>query len=213
MSAFDFYCCFPSAVEMAADAVGIALDDPRGLTVTGGLPYFGGPGNNYMTHGIATMAENLRGTGGLGLCSSPGGFMTKHGVTVLGATPPPDGFRRGDTGADQAMIDARALTVAVDDDIDGDACRRQHRALCRRRVGRRRAHDRVARRRATRRGRCPPRPAPGSRGTVARRRDRSCARRPTRVDLRLTPARSVGAELGEDFLGVLADVRRACPRA
>lgn len=121
MSAFDFYCCFPSAVEMAADAVGIALDDPRGLTVTGGLPYFGGPGNNYMTHGIATMAENLRGTGGLGLCSSPGGFMTKHGVTVLGATPPPEGFRRGDTDADQAAIDASALTVAVDDDIDGDA--------------------------------------------------------------------------------------------
>ena len=28
ISAFDFYCCFPSAVEMAADAVGIALDDP-----------------------------------------------------------------------------------------------------------------------------------------------------------------------------------------
>ncbi len=121
LSAFDFYCCFPSAVEMAADAVGIALDDPRGLTVTGGLPYFGGPGNNYMTHGIATMAENLRGTGGLGLCSSPGGFMTKHGVTVLGATPPPEGFRRGDTDADQAAIDASALTVAVDDDIDGDA--------------------------------------------------------------------------------------------
>jgi len=121
MSAFDFYCCFPSAVEMAADAVGIALDDPRGLTVTGGLPYFGGPGNNYMTHGIATMAEKLRDSGGLGLCSSPGGFMTKHGVTLLGATPPTDGFRRGDTEADQAVIDASALTVAVDDDVDGDA--------------------------------------------------------------------------------------------
>ena len=59
MSAFDFYCCFPSAVEMAADAVGIALDDPRGLTVTGGLPYFGGPGQQlhdarHRDHGRAT---------------------------------------------------------------------------------------------------------------------------------------------------------------
>ena len=121
IGAFDFYCCFPSAVEMAADAVGIALDDPRGLTVTGGLPYFGGPGNNYMTHGIATMAENLLTPAVSALCSSPGGFMTKHGVTVLGATPPPDGFRRGDTEADQAVIDASALTVAVDEAIDGDA--------------------------------------------------------------------------------------------
>ena len=42
----DLYSCFPSAVQMGADALGIALDDARGLTVTGGLPYFGGPGNN-----------------------------------------------------------------------------------------------------------------------------------------------------------------------
>ena len=121
VGAFDFYCCFPSAVEMAADAVGVALDDSRGLTVTGGLPYFGGPGNNYMTHGIATMTGKLREIGGLGFCSSPGGFMTKHGVTLLGAAPPPGGFRRGDTEADQALIDASALPVAVDDGIDGTA--------------------------------------------------------------------------------------------
>ncbi len=34
----DIYSCFPSAVQLAADALGIAHDDPRGLTVTGGLP-------------------------------------------------------------------------------------------------------------------------------------------------------------------------------
>ena len=119
--AFDFYCCFPSAVEMAADAVGVALDDPRGLTVTGGLPYFGGPGNNYMTHGIATMTEKLRDVGGLGVCSSPGGFMTKHGVTLLGREPPPGGFRRGDTDADQVVIDAGAMPVAVDESLDSTA--------------------------------------------------------------------------------------------
>ena len=48
------------------------------------------------------------GIGGLGVCSSPGGFMTKHGITLLGVTPPPAGFRRGDTEADQAVIDASA---------------------------------------------------------------------------------------------------------
>ena len=42
----------------------LATDDARGLTVTGGLPYFGGPGNNYTTHGIATLTDLLReGTG------------------------------------------------------------------------------------------------------------------------------------------------------
>lgn len=38
---FDLYSCFPSAVQLAAAAIGIRTDDRRGFTVTGGLPYFG----------------------------------------------------------------------------------------------------------------------------------------------------------------------------
>ena len=38
---FDLYSCFPSAVEAAVDALGLDPFDPRGLTVTGGLPYHG----------------------------------------------------------------------------------------------------------------------------------------------------------------------------
>ena len=49
----DLYSCFPSAVQMARDALGISVHDPRPLTVTGGLAYHGGPGNNYCTHAIA----------------------------------------------------------------------------------------------------------------------------------------------------------------
>ena len=51
----DLYSCFPIAVEVAAKGLGIELDDPRGLTITGGLPFFGGPGNNYSLHAIATL--------------------------------------------------------------------------------------------------------------------------------------------------------------
>ncbi|HEY8172691.1 MAG TPA: acetyl-CoA acetyltransferase, partial [Dehalococcoidia bacterium] len=57
---FDLYSCFPSAVQIGRDMLGIAQDDLRPLTVTGGLPYFGGPGNNYVTHSIAAMVEKLR---------------------------------------------------------------------------------------------------------------------------------------------------------
>ena len=57
----DIYSCFPSAVELATDALGHRPPTTRaGLTVTGGLPYFGGPGNNYTTHGIATVTDLLR---------------------------------------------------------------------------------------------------------------------------------------------------------
>ncbi len=55
VTAIDLYSCFPSAVEVACAELGLAEDDPRGLTVTGGLPFFGGPGNNYSMHGIAEM--------------------------------------------------------------------------------------------------------------------------------------------------------------
>jgi acetyl-CoA C-acetyltransferase len=110
----DFYSCFPSAIEAGAEALGVALDDPRGLTVTGGLAYFGGPGNNYPTHAVATIVDLLREGGGRGLCTGLGWFTTKHSIGVYGAEPPPSGFRRGDTTAAQAEIDATALPVTLE---------------------------------------------------------------------------------------------------
>jgi acetyl-CoA C-acetyltransferase len=104
---FDLYSCFPSAVQMGRDALDIAPDDPRPLTVTGGLPYFGGPGNNYTTHGIATMVEKLRADpGALGLVTALGWFATKHAVGVYGARPPTGEWQRADPKLDQAEVDA-----------------------------------------------------------------------------------------------------------
>jgi acetyl-CoA C-acetyltransferase len=57
----DLYSCFPSAVQLAAAELGLPLDDPgRPLTCTGGLTFFGGPGNDYATHGIIAVARQLR---------------------------------------------------------------------------------------------------------------------------------------------------------
>lgn len=119
LALIELYSCFPVAVEMAAEALGVAHDDPRGLTVTGGLPYFGGPGNNYTTHGIATLVDRLREHGGTGIATGLGWFATKHAVGVYGAQPPPEGFRVGDTGAAQARIDAEGLQLA--DAQEGEA--------------------------------------------------------------------------------------------
>ena len=86
---FDFYSCFPIAVfATAIDALGLAADDPRGLTVTGGLPFFGGPGNNYATHAIAAMVERLRARrSDCGLVFAHGGYMSKFGAAVLSTQP------------------------------------------------------------------------------------------------------------------------------
>jgi acetyl-CoA C-acetyltransferase len=101
----DLYSCFPSAVQIAAAELGLGLDEPdRPLTVTGGLTFAGGPGNNYSTHAIATMVDRLRSTpGSRGLVTALGWFATKHAMGVYSTTPMSGGFRRG---SPQAEVDA-----------------------------------------------------------------------------------------------------------
>ncbi len=111
---FDLYSCFPCAVEIAAHELGLSEDDDRVWTVTGGLPYFGGAGNNYSTHAIASMVDRLRTEGGQGLVTALGWFSTKHSIGVYGIAPPDGGFRVGDTEAAQHEIDGSALAVVPD---------------------------------------------------------------------------------------------------
>ena len=80
----DLYSCFPIAVELGCEALGLAEDDPRGLTVTGGLPYAGGPGNNYSLHAVAAAVERVRASGGSALATGNGWYLTKHSASVLG---------------------------------------------------------------------------------------------------------------------------------
>jgi acetyl-CoA C-acetyltransferase len=88
ISHFDLYSCFPAAVEMACAMLGLAEDDPRALTAAGGLPYAGGPGNNYTLHALAAMAERLRAApGGRGLVTGNGWYLTKHAAVVLASAP------------------------------------------------------------------------------------------------------------------------------
>ena len=86
----DVYSCFPSAVQVAAAELGLAVDDPgRPLTVTGGLTFAGGPWSNYVMHSIATMAELLvANPGRRGLITANGGYLTKHSFGVYGTEPP-----------------------------------------------------------------------------------------------------------------------------
>jgi acetyl-CoA C-acetyltransferase len=85
----DLYSCFPSAVQIAAAELGLPLDDPqRPLTVTGGLTFAGGPGNNYGTHAVATMVSTLRrDPGSLGLVTGVGWYLTEHSVGIYATEP------------------------------------------------------------------------------------------------------------------------------
>ncbi len=84
----DLYSCFASSLAFARDALGIT--DDRGLTVTGGLPYHGGPGSNYGTHALAAMVETLRADpGSLGLVTGIGMHMTHHSAALWSTRPGP----------------------------------------------------------------------------------------------------------------------------
>lgn len=112
ISRFDFYSCFPVAVEISAVALGLALNDSRPFTVTGGHAYFGGPGNNYTTHSIATMASMLRNDpGAIGLTTGLGWYATKHSIGLWSTEPPAGGFVRPDLRSEQARIDSTALAL------------------------------------------------------------------------------------------------------
>jgi len=86
----DLYACFPVAVQIAARELGLAADDPaRPLSLTGGLTFGGGPGNNYGGHAVASMVRALRADPqSYGLCTALGWYLTKHAVGVYSATPP-----------------------------------------------------------------------------------------------------------------------------
>jgi acetyl-CoA C-acetyltransferase len=104
---FDLYSCFPVAVEIGAEELGLSLDDPRGLTVTGGLPYAGGPGNNYVMHSVAVMAQKLRARPGqFGLVTGNGWYLTKQSTGIYSTKRPEKPFEREDPAVLQAQIDA-----------------------------------------------------------------------------------------------------------
>lgn len=102
---FDLYSCFPCAVLLAAEALGVDWRTTP-CTVTGGLPFFGGAGNNYSMHAIATMVERLRAAPeDFGLVLANGGFLSKEAVGVYSAVPP-EAWRPKPGDGRQAEIDA-----------------------------------------------------------------------------------------------------------
>jgi acetyl-CoA C-acetyltransferase len=114
MTRFDLYSCFPSAVELACDALGISVEDPRGLTLTGGRPYFGGPGNDYSTHAIASAVDAIRSAPDtIALVTALGWYATKHAVGIYGSRAGTGRWDR-DLGREQAAIDATALPAPLD---------------------------------------------------------------------------------------------------
>jgi acetyl-CoA C-acetyltransferase len=113
----ELYSCFPIAVELYADELGIPAD--RDWTVTGGMPFAGGPLNNYVLQATCRMAELLRERRGRhGLVTSVSGYLTKQGFGVWSTEPSPRGFAHEDLAA---AVAAASPPKVVHDARDGEA--------------------------------------------------------------------------------------------
>lgn len=111
----DIYSCFPIVVHLAAEY--LALDPLTDkLTVTGGLPFFGGAGNNYSTHAIASLVETLRADqDAYGMVLANGGFMSKEAVGIYSAKAPEKWCPISSEDL-QAVIDERPDIIMLDED-------------------------------------------------------------------------------------------------
>ncbi|WP_168582958.1 acetyl-CoA acetyltransferase [Gephyromycinifex aptenodytis] len=101
----DLYSCFPIAVSNIVDVFFPAAD--RSFTVTGGLPFFGGPGNNYSMHATVEMVRRLRAApGSYGMVTANGGVLSKYSVGIYSSAAAP--WQPGRSADLQREIDAWA---------------------------------------------------------------------------------------------------------
>ncbi|MBP7951931.1 MAG: hypothetical protein KAZ17_00440 [Sphingorhabdus sp.] len=89
----DIYSCFPCAVFAASDTMGVPQRALADYTLTGGLSFFGGPGNGYAVHSLAAMVQALRADAQMGhakpaMVTANGGVMSKQAVGIYTAAQP-----------------------------------------------------------------------------------------------------------------------------
>lgn len=114
IDAFDLYSCFPSIVEIMVKELGLELDDPRQFTLTGGLPYFGGPWSNYSMHGIVTAIHLIREDPTLNIMViANGGYNNKKSIGIYGTKPPRINWIERDDSVIQEKILSRKLKKPV----------------------------------------------------------------------------------------------------
>jgi len=115
IDAFDIYSCFPCAVEIGMEAIGLQPDEPRPISLTGGLSYFGGAGNNYAMHSIVEAVDQIRAKKHKKvMVTALGWYITKHAIGVYGDTPGKTPWQAMKYDAIQAEINAAALPGPVE---------------------------------------------------------------------------------------------------
>ena len=123
VDAAELYSCFPAAIQ--SFALDLKLAETCPWTVTGAMPFAGGPYNSFSLEGVARMVEVLRGGEGndgserrIGLVSNLSGIFGKQACALFSNLPNADGYRYEDVTAEVAACD---LPLPLDGDYVGPA--------------------------------------------------------------------------------------------
>jgi acetyl-CoA C-acetyltransferase len=120
LSAAELYSCFPSAIQ--SFALDLKLDGVCPLTVTGAMPFAGGPFNHFSLDGVARMVEVLRAGDGsarrVGLVSNLSGIFGKQACALFSNQPNDRGYGYADI---TAAVAERDVPVPLNDDYAGPA--------------------------------------------------------------------------------------------
>ncbi|MBD2859597.1 acetyl-CoA acetyltransferase [Spongiibacter sp. KMU-158] len=123
-SRFDFmelYSCFPIVPKMARAYLGLE-NSAQSPTVAGGLTFFGGPINNYMSHACSAMVQKLRAQpGSIGLLYGQGGFVNKHHSLVLSNHAPEAEFTADFSLQDEANKRLAPIPERLEENYNGPA--------------------------------------------------------------------------------------------
>jgi acetyl-CoA C-acetyltransferase len=115
INVFDLYSCFPCMVEIARQEIGIPEDDPRDLTLTGGLSFFGGPFSSYSMHSIVTAVNLIQKNPSMKvMILANGGYNTSESVGIYGNKPPARPWQEIEYIDIQQKINAKALPKPIE---------------------------------------------------------------------------------------------------
>lgn len=76
LNLIDLYSCFPVAIQQFENVLNLNTETSR--TITGAMPFAGGPLNNYMLHATVQALLKLRSESGHSLITGVSGMMTKQ---------------------------------------------------------------------------------------------------------------------------------------
>lgn len=122
--AAELYSCFPAAVQSFAQDLKLKPDCP--WSVTGAMPFAGGPFNHVSLEGAAKMVEVLRAEAGpasdaqprIGLVSNLSGIFGKQGCALFSNQPNPKGYGYDDI---TEAVQAQDLPLPMAKDYRGPA--------------------------------------------------------------------------------------------